>query len=133
MRAYSEDLRHRIVQTVDAGVPRATVAQQFRVSRRTVDRYVQRAQHTGHLTPGHSSGRPRLLTAGDEAHLHAQLSAQPAATLEEHCRTWAARTGVAMSQATMSRAIARVGWTRKKGQWQPANAMRNSGLPGGTN
>jgi transposase len=131
MRAYSEDLRQRIVQAVHEGVSRATVAQQFRVSRRTVDRYLRQVRQTGQLTPGRSSGRPRLLAAGDEAHLRAQLAAQPAARLDTHCRTWAERTGVVCSQATMSRAIARLGWTRKKGQWQPVSAMRTCGLPGG--
>jgi transposase len=132
MRAYSEDLRQRIVQAVHDGVARVTVAQRFRVSRRSVDRYVRQAQNTGQLTPGRSTGRPRLLSVTEEAALGEQLAAQPAATLAEHCRTWSTRTGVVLSQATMSRAIARLGWTRKKGQWQPANVMRRSGLPGGT-
>jgi transposase len=132
MRAYSEDLRQRIVRAVHAGSARTTVAQQFAISLRTVDRYVRQERETGHLTPRRPPGRPRVLAPDHESRLHQQLSEQPAATLAEHCQQWAHTTGIVVSQATMSRAIARLGWTRKKGQWQPANATHRRVLPGGT-
>jgi len=49
-----------------------------------------------------------------QTRLQPQLEAHPDATLEEHCRLWEAETGVKVSISTMSRAILRLRWTRKK-------------------
>jgi hypothetical protein len=56
------------------------------------------------------------------AHQGRRLSYRPACpvgrhhdfTLEQHCKLWASSHGVQVSTASMSRAIARLGWTRKK-------------------
>jgi transposase len=48
------------------------------------------------------------------ADLITQLEAHPDATLERHCHVFEQATGVRMSTNTMSRAIRRLGWTRKK-------------------
>ncbi|MGH2639589.1 MAG: IS630 family transposase, partial [Rhabdochlamydiaceae bacterium] len=49
-----------------------------------------------------------------QAGLLSQLDACPDATLAEHCQMWGTTQGVQVSSATMSRAIQRLGWTRKK-------------------
>ncbi|MFL5705665.1 MAG: helix-turn-helix domain-containing protein [Ktedonobacteraceae bacterium] len=38
MRAYSQDLRHRILHAVDQGKPRAEIIKTFDVSRATIKR-----------------------------------------------------------------------------------------------
>ena len=43
-----------------------------------------------------------------------QLQAHDDARLEDPCRRWEQTQGVRVSTATMSRAIKRMGWTRKK-------------------
>ena len=48
----------------------------------------------------------------------------PDATLAEHCDRWVGDHGVRVSGATMQRAIARLGWTRKKRRSTPANRTR---------
>lgn len=131
MRAYSLDLRQRIVGAMEEGGSRAAVARQFQVAVRTVDRYVRRARETGDLAPRPLPGRPRRLSAADEVVLVQLLGEHPDATLPEYCQHLAAATGTLVSPATMSRTIARLGWTRKKGRWQLGNAMRRPGLPGG--
>lgn len=131
MRAYSLDLRQRIVGAINRGGSRTEVARQFEVAVRTVDRYVRQARETGDLTPRPLPGRPRRLSPTDEGQVIQLLREQPAATLPEYCERLAATTGTVVSPATMSRTIARLGWTRKKGQWQPGNATRTHGLPGG--
>lgn len=130
MRAISMEIRERIVRAVQAGHPKAEVADLFGVDRRTINRYL-RLDATGDLAPKAIPGRPRAITPDQHAALDRQLQLYPADTLAEHCQRWAARHTVTLSPATMSRMIARLGWTRKKGQWQPANAMRQPGLPGG--
>ncbi len=114
MRAYSTDLRQRIVAAVDRGLPRAEVAQTFGVSRATINRYLKRRRDGGDLAPRASPGRPRTIPTGRHALLDAQLRAHPDATLAEHCARWREAHGVTLSVATMQRSLARAGWPRKK-------------------
>src|SRR5262245_26199600 len=114
MKAYSEDLRIRVLAALDGGMSRAQVARTFHVSGSSIDRW--RAQRTalGHLRPKHSTGRPRRIVKSAEMRLRAQLIASPDATLPEHIRTWAREQGTSLSRWTMSRAIARLRFSRKK-------------------
>lgn len=130
MRAYSLDLRQRIVIAVQAGQPTAVVAELFGVDRSTINRYLCLAER-GSLAAKPLPGRARHITPDHHAALVRQVQVHPADTLAEHCQRWEQVHGVGVSIATMSRAIRRVGWTRKKGQWQPASATTTPGLPGG--
>jgi len=118
MRAYSLDIRQRIVRAVQAGHPKAEVAKVFEVDRRTINRYL-RLDAAGELSPNPIPGRPRAITADQQADLERQLPLHPAETLAEHCQRWAARHEVTVGVATMSRMIARLGWTRKKDGGSP--------------
>jgi transposase len=61
MSAYSEDLRRRIVSSVEAGMPKAQAARTFSVSLSSVKRYVQRAERGGSLAPKKRPGAaPKL-------------------------------------------------------------------------
>lgn len=115
MRAYSIDLRDRIVQAVQQGASAATVAQTFGVGSATVTRYLARSRRTGSLAPTRPPGRTPRIRPGDYPALRAQLAAAPAATLAEHCTTWEQTHGVRVSVPTLYRAIRALNWTRKKG------------------
>jgi transposase len=115
MRAYSEDLRVRVLAAVDGGLPRAEAARRFGVSLPTIKRYLKLRRETGGLAPRPRPGQPSRKAAALRAGLLPQLEAHPDATLAEHCALWEATTGERVSPATVSRAIARLfGWTRKK-------------------
>jgi len=114
MKAYSEDLRLRAVAAVDGGMPRSQAARVFGVGRATVKRYLALRRETGGLAPRPRRGPPPLTTAALRAALPARLAAAPDATLEEHCAWWEQVGRVRFCTATMSRVIARLGWTRKK-------------------
>ena len=126
---FSRDLRIRILDAITDGATTSLIAERFGVSHRTVRRYRQQIRDTGAIEPRPNRGRQAQLVI-DADRLIEQLAEQPTATLDEHCRAWTARTGQAVSVTTMWRAIRTVGWTRKKGQWQPGNVTRPSGLPG---
>src|SRR5262245_16200794 len=115
MKAYSEDLRLRVVAAVDGGMPRSAAVGVFVVSRATLTRYLQLRRQTGRLTPRPRHGPPPVKTAALRAALLPRLHAAPDATLAEHCTWWEQTAGVRVSTATMSRVITRdLGWTRKK-------------------
>jgi transposase len=115
MRAYSHDLRERIVRAVEDGTSRAEAARRFSVSERTVRRYLKRQATTGSLAPAvYRRGPAPAIPPEQEPALLAQLRADPDATLEEHCARWAETHGRSVSTSTMCRAQQRVGWTVKK-------------------
>lgn len=114
MKAYSRDLRERIVAAVAAGRAQTHVATTFSVHRSTVARYLAQHQQTGDLIPKTSPGRPRAIPLDQAPALRAQVEAAPAATLAEHCTAWAQTAGVTVHVATMARALIRLGFTRKK-------------------
>src|SRR5262249_55472261 len=62
----------------------------------------------------HSPGRPRKFAPSAETRLRAQLSASSDATLPQHNSTWAEAQGTSLSRWTMSRAIARLRFSRNK-------------------
>ena len=79
MKAYTLDLRERVVKFVAGGGTRAEAARLFRLGERTVYRYLAAAK-ANTLAPKSSWGRWRKL---DPARLQAQIRHQPDATLQE--------------------------------------------------
>lgn len=113
MKAYSVDLREKVVAAVERGIPQPVIAATFGVSTATITRWVRHAR-TGSLAPRPIPGRPAKLGPALDTGLLAQVQAAPDATLAEHCAVWAQTTGQAVSLNTLRRAILRTGWTRKK-------------------
>lgn len=115
MKAYSEDLRLRIVAAVDGGMPRSQAARGFKVGRATVKRYLALRRATGSLAPRPLLGPPSVVMAALAEALPARLAEAPDATLAEHCAWYEQTAGVRVADTTMSRVITkRLGWTRKK-------------------
>lgn len=131
MRAYSTDLRERVVRAVEGGRPQREAARLFGVAASTVKRYLQQQQASGSLAPKPIPGGPRRIGPEQEEALRAQLEAHREATLAEHCAWWEQTHGQRVSLATMSRAIQRMNWTRKKGRSGRASAMSRSARAGG--
>jgi putative transposase len=120
-------MRSKIVAAVDAGRSKAEVARVFGVGLSTVKRYLILERETGSLAPKRHPGPTPAIDPLLHDLLCAQLDAHPEGFLDEHCQWWEEQTGVRVSIATMSRAIKRLGWTRKKGRWVPANETRTIG------
>ena len=60
MKAYSQDLRHRVLATIDAGFSQAEVAETFAISVATIKRYLKARRESGHVLPKAIPGRPAL-------------------------------------------------------------------------
>src|SRR5437660_5688999 len=107
VRAYSMDLRERIVAAVDAGLSQRQAAERFGVSLRSVERYLARRRATGSLAATEQRHGPEPKVRRQlQAWLPARLDAAADATLAEHVAAFVAAGGERMSLASMSRAIA---------------------------
>lgn len=114
IKAYSQDLRQRVLPAVDAGQTQAEIAKTFAVSVATIKRYLKQHRETGHMQPKAIPGRPAVKGAVLLAHLRAQLKAHPDATREEHCQLFQAEHGNEVSTASISRSRVVLVCTRKK-------------------
>jgi transposase len=131
MRAYSTDLKERLVRAVAEGQPMREAARRFHVAVTTVKRAVVQERETGSLERKPIPGCPRRIGPEREVILHERLQTAPDATVLEHCAWWAEHQGQQLSEATMWRAIRRLGWTHKKRHWQPVSATSKRVPPGG--
>ena len=113
MKPSSEDPRWRVVVAVDSGQPREEVARRFAVSQSTIKRWPRQRRETGALAPKPVPGPARVKTVGLAEALPARLAEHGNATLAAQCAWWREQSGQAASVATLSRAIAALGWTRK--------------------
>jgi transposase len=112
MKAYSQDLRQRILDTVQRGDGTlGQIARRFLVSVSFITRLLQRHRSTGSLEPRpHGGGNPAVLSPEDLEQLRELVQEQPDATLEELRQ----RLGVSCSLMTLSRALCKLGLPRKK-------------------
>ncbi len=83
------------------------------VSRSTIDDWVRLREQTGAVLPQKSKPSPRRaipdLIAFEAFALH-----HPHATLAQMAAAWQRETGLHLSLMAFSRALRRIGWTRKK-------------------
>jgi transposase len=112
MRAYSLDLRTRIIETVERGEGSLRqIASRFLVSVSFITRLLHRYRSTGSARPRpHGGGHPPALRPRDMKRLRKLVEKQPDATLEE-LRT---RLGVPCSHMAICRALQKLGLPRKK-------------------
>lgn len=119
MKAYSKDLRQKIVDAVRRGMSKAQAARAFGVGISTVKRYATKAQRGEPLEPGKAPGKPPKMDERVRKLLEEDLEERPFVTLRERCDYVEAISGVSVSRSTMCRVIARIGSTRKKGDEAP--------------
>jgi transposase len=101
MDAYSEDLRKKIVQALQQRrMNKSEAARAFGVSLSSVKRYAKAVSEGRSLSPGKAPGKRPLL---DEK-----------ANRQEYLQKVA---GVSVSESTLSRALRKMGFGRKKGRW----------------
>ena len=130
MTAYSQDLRKRILDTVQRGEGSLRqIARRFLVSVSFVTRLLRLHRSTGSLEPKpHGGGNPAALGPEDLERLRELVRMQPDATLEELRQ----RLGASCSLMTISRALCKLGLPRKKKTPAPkTKTVRTSNSNGG--
>ena len=117
VNAYSKDLRLKVLSAIDRGIPRKEVSDLFGISLSTTKRWLKRRRQTGDVNVQKIPGRPSLKGRALREWLPSQPKSNPdLLTLAEHCEAFEEERGMEVSQATMSRNIARLpgGWPLKK-------------------
>jgi len=139
VRAYSSDLRQRVLADSDAGMSTEEVAAKYRVSASWVRRLKQRRRETGSAEPKPQRHGPSPSWAAHTEAIATAVRERPDDTLEEH----RARLGLGLSTSALWRAIKALGLTVKKSpegcragsarrsRRPPAVAGRDAGPPRG--
>jgi transposase len=116
MRAYSLDLRQKVVAAVERGDSTLEeVATAFGVGLTFVKKMLRQHRETGDLRPRpHGGGQRARLSDKHLKLLRAEVGRSPdktAAALRDHLEE---RASVSVSRPTVSRALSRLGLSRKK-------------------
>lgn len=120
-RAYSSDLRERVLRACEAGGDsQAAIARRFEVSEASVSTWRRQAGAEGRRQAKEHAGG-QVMLAGDLAVLDALAAEHPGALLREYAEWLEARTGRRHSPPALCRALRRLGWDRKKSPSTPAN------------
>jgi transposase len=122
MDAYSEDLRRKIVQALQQRrMTKSEAARVFGVSLSSVKRYAKAAREGRSLSPGKAPGKKLLLDEKARRLLEADLKERPFAKLSDRQEYLKKVAGVSVSESTLSRALRKMGFGRKKGRWVPVS------------
>ena len=93
MKAYSEDLRAKILEAVDRGMPKSEAAKTFGVSRTSIKRYAAARREGRTLAPRKHPGSKPKLDERARALLESDVEERPAATLKDRRRLLEAMAG----------------------------------------
>jgi transposase len=115
MKAYSQDLRERVIATVGAGQQsQAAIAKTFGISESTLDKWVKRWRDTGSVAALPCAGGRQRALKECAAFIRAEVKQQPDVTLEELCERVGAQVQVTASRSMMSRELQVLALPRKK-------------------
>jgi transposase len=131
MKAYSLDLREKIVAAVRRGMSKAQAARTFGVGATSVKRYVKLAEEGKPLRPGKAPGSKAKLGGSAMKLLEEDLHRHPAITYQERANLLCDLLGVRVSKSTICRMVRRLGYTRKKDRWVLQKETNGSEQPGG--
>ena len=115
MQPYPQELRVRVVAAVEQGEHSiAEIARLFNVGVTFVKKMLRLHRAGDDLAPRQGGGPAPALKEPEHQVLRAHIAAQPDASLAELQQVLAARRAVAVSQATICRALQELGLPRKK-------------------
>jgi len=121
MKAYSEDLRQKIVRALGRDSSKSQVAHLFGVSLSSVERYAKLAREGSSLSPKKGGGRPPKVGEDATKLLEEDVKEHPAATISDRRRFLEHITGKSLSDSTVQRLLKRLGFSRKKVLWVRVN------------
>ncbi len=119
MRAYSVDLRQKIIDTYHSQpISQRQLAHRFTVALSFVQKIIKQDRTTGSVVPKPHQGGSKLKLTGEQLAVLAELiESNNDATLAELCVMLESKTGVVVSRATMGRMTNLLNITVKKTQY----------------
>jgi transposase len=121
-RAYSEDLRLRLIRDMEAGASARSAAARFGVSPSTAVKVMQRWRRTGQAAGGNPGGDHSSKLVAHAPLVRELVAAEPDLTLEE-MRARLAQRGIVVGRGTVWRFLTKQQLTRKK------NSARHAARP----
>ena len=112
-RAYSQDLRDRVLAACDSGLhTRAEIAQQFDVCEAAIYNWLRRRRQSGSCIARSHAGGP--VSSLDPTMLREIVEQHNDATLQEYAALYAERTGRYYSISWLAESLQRLRLPRKK-------------------
>ena len=122
-RAYSQDLRERVMAAIDSGTGAYAAASIFRVSVSYIYKVLERRKRTGETSARPWAGGPKpKLAAHDEA-LRARVMSEPDTTLAELQAWLRAKLDLKVSIGCLWKRLRQLGLTLKKSHYAPPNKI----------
>ena len=123
-KAYSYDLRQKVIQAIKLdGMKKVEAAQLFGISRNTINLWLKRLQETGDFQalPNQPPGNGHKITEWEKFREFVQVHGDK--TQVEMAKLWSGQ----ISERTISRALKKIGFTRKKKLMATAREMKTKG------
>lgn len=117
---YSCDLRQKVIDALERDMAKSEASRVFAMSRNTIDLWLKRRQQTGELKAkqGYQQGSCHKITNWERFRQFAQ--AHGGRTQAEMAHLWEGD----ISQRTIDRALAKIGFTRKKRPTATSNGIK---------
>ena len=130
MKAYSQDLRDKVLAAVAAGTQsHRKVAEIFSISESAIEKWTGRLRQAGSRAALPHAGGPVRVLAEHAQLIRQAVKAQPDISLNELCEKVQADTGVVANGSMMSRELKRLNLRRKKSRSTTASARRRGQRP----
>ena len=128
-KAYSVDLRLRVLAALDGGLSKMQAHQIFHISRSTMDDWLKLRQQTGSVKAPEAEQRRGSRGLGAHEGFAAFAQRHQHSTLEQMQQVWQQETQQSLSIMSFSRALRQHGYTRKKRATSTENDATKSVKP----
>ena len=118
VKAYSFDLRERVVRAVVAGATTRVVADRFGIAVSSVVKWHQRFRQTGSVAPGKMGGHRKIILEPHREFILDQINRTPHLTVRD-LRDILAKRGIAVSRHAVWTFLHREGLSFKKNTIRP--------------
>jgi transposase len=121
---YSDDFRQKVMEAIELnGFKKSEVSQMFNISRNTINLWFQRRAETGDVKPKPRPACCQEVKISDWDKFRDFVKKYGDRTQSEMAELWEGE----ISQRTLSRALEKIGHSRKKKHTGIANAMKPNG------
>jgi transposase len=123
-KAYSDDFRQKVIQAIELdSLKKCEASLLFNISRNTINLWLQRKAQTGDVKPKARKASQQRGKIKDWEKFRSFVKQHGDKTQSEMAQLW----GGEISQRTISRALQKIGHTRKKKHTGIVNEMKPNG------